>query len=256
MKIYPTKSLRLLDLFCGAGAASVGYADAGFECVGVDLFKQENYPYEFHQFDAMQVVANKGLIKWLDIDIIHASPPCQAYSVASSLAYESPRLIEPLRDLLLDLLDDGLIRGYVIENVMGAPLGRNFAARDTERSDTIKQGAVAVGSRIDNVGGVIQLCGTQFGKKIARHRLFEYSEGLDLVTAGFPCDHDAVGGIINIFGSDVRNGGEYSMTDWMKEMFEDRSNGRQWLTQVEAKQAIPPCYTEYVGLQIQRQFGA
>ena len=62
---------RLLDLFCGAGGAAMGYHRAGFDVVGVDNRPQPRYPFEFHLGDAMT---------WpLDgYDVIHASPPCWA----------------------------------------------------------------------------------------------------------------------------------------------------------------------------------
>jgi DNA (cytosine-5)-methyltransferase 1 len=131
---------RLLDLFCGAGGAAMGYSRAGFEVVGVDIKPQPHYPFEFHQADALEYVAEHGR----EFDAIHASPPCQAYAITNNIwkkrdAY--PMLIEPTRDLLVA---SGL--PYVIENVPGAPL-------------------------IDPV----ILCGDMFGLRVIRHRLFESS---------------------------------------------------------------------------------
>lgn len=75
---------RLLDLFCGAGGAAMGYHRAGFEVVGVDIEAQPHYPFRFQQGDA------------LDYDVIHASPPRQAYSPLTTDRAKHSRLIEPV----------------------------------------------------------------------------------------------------------------------------------------------------------------
>ena len=64
---------RLLDLFCGAGGAAVGYARAGFDdIVGIDIRPQPNYPFKFVRMDALDVFI-------AGFDAVHASPPCQGY---------------------------------------------------------------------------------------------------------------------------------------------------------------------------------
>jgi DNA (cytosine-5)-methyltransferase 1 len=102
---------RLLDLFCGAGGAAMGYHRAGFEVVGVDINPQPHYPFEFHQADAMTYPLE-------GFDVIHASPPCQRWlGVPFALGEEYPDLLTPIRRLLMRAG-----RPWVIENVPGAPL--------------------------------------------------------------------------------------------------------------------------------------
>ena len=133
-----TSHPRILDLFCKAGGAAKGYADAGFEVIGVDIEPQPRYPFEFHQADAMTFPLD-------GFDAIHASPPCQGYSAMSAcrpgLADKYPKLIEPVRERLRAA---GV--PYVIENVVGAPM----------LNPTL-------------------LCGAMFGYEQYRHRLFETS---------------------------------------------------------------------------------
>src|ERR1035441_1345182 len=93
---------RLLDLFCGAGGAAMGYSRAGFEVVGVDIEPQKNYPFDFMQTDALSFLDewNRGCYDW-DYDAIHASPPCQAYSITKHThGVRHPDLLRPTRELL------------------------------------------------------------------------------------------------------------------------------------------------------------
>ena len=86
----------------------MGYHRAGFEVVGVDINPQKNYPFEFHQADALEYPLD-------GFDILHASPPCQLYSRRNTQGLQYPDLVGSVRDRLAGNM-------YVIENVVGAPL--------------------------------------------------------------------------------------------------------------------------------------
>lgn len=129
--------MRLLDLFCGAGGAGMGYHRAGFDVVGVDINPQPHYPFEFHQADALEYLAAHGH----EFDAIHASPPCQAYSTATRDASLHPDMYVRTRVLL-----ESIGKPWAIENVPGAPYLS---------------------------GGI--LCGSMFSLKVRRHRNFETS---------------------------------------------------------------------------------
>ena len=106
---------RLLDLFCGAGGAAMGYHRAGFDVVGVDIKPQLRYPFEFHQGDAMT---------WpLDgFDVIHASPPCQDHTRQFvPREHGTGWMLAAIRERLTA---SGL--PWIIENVPGAPMRADY----------------------------------------------------------------------------------------------------------------------------------
>lgn len=237
---------KLLDLFCCAGGAGMGYHRAGFEVFGVDIETQPRYPFPFHQGDVLEVIARlltggavdftrpDGSVVWLkreDFAVWHASPPCQLFSAsANAHSKEHVDLLTPTRPLLAD---SGL--PYIIENVERAPL----------------------------INPVL-LCGTMFGLRapdvdgvelqMQRHRLFETS--FPIAMAPSPCAHGSapVGGSYKgarrrtPADRDQKRRGGYTPAlsvraallgiDWM-----DMRNEH------ELAQAIPPAYTEWIGEQ-------
>ncbi len=200
---------RILDLFCGAGGAAVGYHRAGFEVVGVDHKPQPNYPFEFIQADALEA-------SLVGFDAIHASPPCQlfsAYQRANKRQGQHLNLIPATRKLLRG---SGL--PYVIENVPGAPL---------EQPTTI--------------------CGVSLGLEVRRHRLFEASFPLMVAPCAcggwLPAKFDR--GSRHTRPNDRRT---VAVGEWRIPLeIQQRAMGIDWMTVAELSQAIPPAYTEHIG---------
>jgi DNA (cytosine-5)-methyltransferase 1 len=217
----PSRKPRLLDLFCCAGGAGMGYKKAGFEVVGVDISAQPHNPLPFIQADALNL--DPKFIA--TFDAIHASPPCQSYSDLAKRngnAHAWPRLIEPVREMLIDT---GL--PYVIENVEGAPL-------------------------IDPV----VLCGTMFPRlRVLRHRLFEANFNI------VPPPHKKHPKVHTFdkrkshYGKtdewkdyvQVTGGGNCTLAAASEAM------GINWMTKGEINESIPPAYTELIGRQLLKQ---
>lgn len=209
------RRFRLLDLFCCAGGAARGYDQAGFEVVGVDIDHQPRYPYEFVRADALSL-SPEFLASF---DAIHSSPPCQSYSDLARRngnADEWPRLIEPVRELLIRTG-----RPYVIENVEGAPL-------------------------IDPV----VLCGTMFpGLRVIRHRLFETNFPLAAPPHGkhpkvhtFDKRKSHYGKTDDMIDFVQVTGGGNCTVAAAKDAMDIN-----WMNKGELNEAIPPAYTRYIG---------
>jgi DNA (cytosine-5)-methyltransferase 1 len=197
---------RLLDLFCGAGGAGMGYHRAGFDVVGVDISPQPRYPFEFRRNNAMEILEYRGFLE--EFDAIHASPTCQTRSRAT--AWRGRREDHP--DLLTPTLEAlrGLSAPWVVENVPEA------AWDGTMRAD-------------------FALCGTQFGLNVRRHRVFERGNwsGFELVP---PCACWRNPDLLPF-----EHKGERAFADAM---------GCTWMSKFEARQAIPPAYTQFIGEQL------
>src|SRR6266700_1407219 len=194
------ESLRILDLFSGAGGAAWGIhlackaAGVPHEIVGVDIVNQPRYPFQFRLADAMHYPLG-------GFDFIWASPPCQSYSSAMRhLAAPRLMLIDAMRKRL-----EECGTAWVIENVLGARM-RNW----------------------------FWLCGTQFGMRVHRHRLIE-SPYIFILQS--PCDKTV--NILNPHRAKSRDRiyREFGKQDpeklWGKEM------GVGWMNRQETREAVP-----------------
>lgn len=208
----------------------MGYHRAGFKVVGVDHRPQPRFPFEFHQADALEYLAEHGA----KYDAIHASPPCQRYSVAANIAGgdNHPDLIGLTRQALEEA---GKL--WVIENVPGSPL--RFPAL---------------------------VCGLGLGLGVKRHRLFESS----IFLFGTVCPEGHKGDYLSVFGHGaqekvggkgwvtVYGGGAPKTADKRRRAsaaLAREAMGIDWMTRDELSQAIPPAYCHFIGKQLMNAIG-
>lgn len=205
---------RVLDLFCGAGGAAMGYRLAWPDAhiTGVDLRNVRAYPFDLELDDALDY-----LVENFDrYDFIHASPPCQAYSIAAksrrNAGVEYPDLVAATRDLL-----NSTGKPWVMENVPGAPL----------RTDIV-------------------LCGCMFGLQVRRIRLFETSwQHFELMP---PCVHDAPA--ITVVGSGTPSWTRKALGHNVSTEQARQAMGMWWGTRRDLSQAVPPAYTRWIAERV------
>jgi len=200
-----------VDLFCGAGGASMGLHRAGFDVTGIDIKPQKNYPFRFVQGDALNPPLDLS-----QFDFIWASPPCQAYTGMQRIntrapKRDHPKLIEPVRAML-----GAAGVSYAIENVPGAPL-RN----------------------------PIVLCGSMFGLKVWRHRLFE----CNFWTLRPQCQHSLSPKPIAVYGDHPQQPGDKTYrVNRARNLAEGQAAmGIDWMPWRPLTQSIPPVYAEFIG---------
>lgn len=206
--------MKILDLFCGVGGASAGYADAGFDVVGVDIASQPDYPHGFAQMDVTQM----DPVLLAGFDLVHASPPCQRDAAITRgtnkhLRHTYPDLIGPVREMLVK---SG--KPYVIENPASRP-------------DVV-------------------LCGEMFGLQVIRHRNFELG-GWSATppehkphrgrVAGMRHGQWFTGPYFAVYGN---GGGKGTVPQWQDAMGIHWTDNRKSIAE-----AIPPAYTQYIGAE-------
>lgn len=212
---------RLLDLFCGAGGCSVGYARAGFKVTGVDIEPHADYPFDLMVMDALDALRPRGH----GFDAIHASPPCQALTTMANRyrgkggpTDDHVNLIAPVREAL-----EATGLPYVIENVVGARA---------------------------HLRAPVTLDGGMFGLRVYRPRLFE---------TNWPLQPAATRPVVDPIGVYGKLDGRriWTRTDGTEQRaprtFAEgaAAMGIDWMTAWEdLTEAIPPAYTEWIGLQL------
>lgn len=225
---------RVLFLCSGAGGGDMGLHMAGFDVTGSDIEHHPDYPFEMIVEDCL-TISLEGY------DAYAASPPCQGYSRFRHRQDASgwPLLLGPIRERLA-----ATGKPFFMENVEDAA----WDMRDP-----------------------IRLCGSAFGLRIRRHRLFE----ANFPILGVPgCEHvwqdshkpyqlyvgksrtGGLGyrrsGIQQVYGGNHNVGGRSLF-------YKSVAMGIDWMKEEDLNEAIPPAYTRFVGRSlmhaVQRQWG-
>lgn len=107
--------LEVLELFCGRGGWSKGFAEQGHNCTGIDI-ENYGYPYRFIKADLFDWIPDKHY------DVILASPPCTEFAWLKHISCKSGYDERQGLDLVwrtFHLIEKIKPTYWVIENVKG-----------------------------------------------------------------------------------------------------------------------------------------
>lgn len=207
----------MLELFCGGGGSAFGYHLAGFDVVGVDIDPQPDFPFEFHQADALDFPLD-------GFDAYHASPPCDDHSALA---------------IVNAAKGTGWMLGATLERF--AALSAPWVVENVEPAD---------------MPGSVTLCGSEFGLKarmgdgrevwLKRHRKFRSNVFL-WGAGGCNCHGKPTIGVYGGGAGGPRNGAGRGpgAAQAAREVM-----GIDWMARDRLDRAIPPAYTEYIGAQL------
>ena len=205
---------RLLDGCCGPGGAAKGYQRAGFYVVGVDIKPQPHYcGDEFIQADFLEVLDD--LVAWRDDPLLLAVAP-----------FWDPRRFaaihaSPPCDVCVPL---ARWRGVQEDHpdLLATTIARLRALGLPWVVENVPEAATEPG---------VVLCGSSFGLSVRRHRWFLTEPPLFGLMS--PCRHSEL--------LPFEHKGERAYADAM---------GCEWMSSIEAREAVPPAFTEFIGAQL------
>lgn len=162
------KKLTAIDLFCGAGGLSLGFANAGVKILaGIDNDEEalETFRGNFSQSEAIYYdlsnIDDHLINKLNQVDIMLGGPPCQGFSIAGKRNSDDPRNL--LTQSYLELVEKIAPSAVVIENVPNMlTMGKGRFAKNIVRG-------------LERIGFDVVICklnSAEFGVPQNRKRVF------------------------------------------------------------------------------------
>lgn len=245
-------NIEIADMYSCSGLGADGYAAVlGARAVhGYDIEDQPLYPYAFTQADALALLAEpEGELSRFRAR--HASPPCQEFTTGKHLRKAQggkSRFGDLLTPTLALLREHWNHQPWIVENV------------DDNQGQVREIMTPRPGEHL------IMLCGSMFGLKVQRHRLFLANFPLRQPEPvpgggkwrGLGCDHsvfelDPVSGkprpwgVAHVPNDNIPSGGRTAL---------DAEHGRQVMGSHRSlpwgrlKEGFPPAYTSWVAADL------